>query len=407
VPHACLTDKLIANLTLPRKGQVTYWDALKGFGCRVSYGGSKTFIVMHGPRGRRRRTVIGTYPRISLSEARSTARQILAQIILGQYKAKSTTFAVALEKYLIQKATETRYRTSRKRERVLRRHFLPVLGRMPLSDITPLDIAEITDGLVYAPTMARSALVFAKAMLRWCVRRGYIQHSPCEPLQIPRSPSRSRVLSEVELVEILRACLEAPGAFSSIVLLLITTGQRRTEIGSLAWSMIDEHQRLIALPPTLTKNKRGQILPYGELTANFLAGVPKTDTLLFRGRRHDAPLTGWSNHKNSLDTRCAISPWRLHDLRRTFATIHASIGTPLHIIERLLNHVTGQISGVAAIYNRHRYISEMREAVRQYESYIGGLIEHTASGEQQPTKLRIKIDRSLERADALAPRGSM
>ena len=240
MPHACLTDKLIANLRAPSEGQVTYWDTLKGFGCRVSYGGSKTFIVMHGPRGRRRRTVIGCYPRVSLGEARSVARQILAQITLGQFTPRSTTFDVAMEKYLLQKATEGRARTNRERERVLRRHFLPVLGRRPLAEIRRLDIAEITDELVDTPAMARAALIFVKAMLRWCVRRGYIEYSPCEPLQIPRLPSRSRVLSEAELIQMFGACLDAPGPFSSIVLLLIMTGQRRTEIGSLAWPMIDE-----------------------------------------------------------------------------------------------------------------------------------------------------------------------
>ncbi len=98
----------LANFPVPAKGQVTHWDALKGFGCRVSYGGSKTFIVMHGPRGRGRRTIIGTFPRVSLSEARWRARQILAQITLGQHKPKSTTtFDVALEKYLAQKATDS------------------------------------------------------------------------------------------------------------------------------------------------------------------------------------------------------------------------------------------------------------------------------------------------------------
>ncbi len=54
---------------------------------------------------------------------------------------------------------------------MLKRHFLPVLGRKSLSDIVPLDIAEITDDLVDTPPMARSALVFGKAMLHWCVRR--------------------------------------------------------------------------------------------------------------------------------------------------------------------------------------------------------------------------------------------
>ena len=70
----------------------------------------------------------------------------------------------------------------------------------------------------------------------------------------------------------------------------------------------------------------------------------------------------------------ATGPYTLHDLRRTFATIHAKIGTPIHVTEKLLNHVSGTISGVAAVYNRHSYMDEMRTAVAEYDAYLEKLI---------------------------------
>ena len=63
-----------------------------------------------------------------------------------------------------------------------------------------------------------------------------------------------------------------------------------------------------------------------------------------------------------------------HELRRTFSTIHASLGTPIHVTEKLLNHSSGTISGVAAVYNKHAYLDEMRAAVRAYEEHLAGLV---------------------------------
>ena len=69
-----------------------------------------------------------------------------------------------------------------------------------------------------------------------------------------------------------------------------------------------------------------------------------------------------------------VGSFTLHDLRRTFATTHAKLGTPIHVTEKLLNHVSGTISGVAAVYNRHSYIDEMRAAMSEYDDYLAKLV---------------------------------
>jgi integrase len=83
---------------------------------------------------------------------------------------------------------------------------------------------------------------------------------------------------------------------------------------------------------------------------------------------------GWGRAKENMNKVVDIEPWTLHDLRRTFATMHAEIGTPIHVTEKLLNHSSGTLSGVAGIYNRHTYLEEMRAAVTNYDAHLTHLL---------------------------------
>jgi integrase len=85
------------------------------------------------------------------------------------------------------------------------------------------------------------------------------------------------------------------------------------------------------------------------------------------------PFNGWSKSKAALDELSGVTDWTLHDLRRTFATIHARIGTPVHVTEKLLNHISGTHAGVVGIYQRHSYMPEMRKAVEAYDAYLSAL----------------------------------
>ena len=98
--------------------------------------------------------------------------------------------------------------------------------------------------------------------------------------------------------------------------------------------------------------------------------------MLFPSRLNDeSPFNGFSRSKRTFDSEIDIEPYTLHDLRRTFSSIMAKLGTPIHVTEKILNHASGTISGVAAVYNRHSYQDEMRDAFRAYEAYLSKLIE--------------------------------
>jgi integrase len=68
-----------------------------------------------------------------------------------------------------------------------------------------------------------------------------------------------------------------------------------------------------------------------------------------------------------------ISPWTLHDLRRTGATGMAGLGIPPHVVDKVLNHASGTIRGVAAVYNRFEYLEERRAALEAWGRYVCNL----------------------------------
>ena len=125
----------------------------------------------------------------------------------------------------------------------------------------------------------------------------------------------------------------------------------------------------------VAKNGREHAFPIGSLAASLVASSrPSAAPYLFAARgKPDHPFNGWGKSKAALDRKSKVTYWTLHDLRRTFATKLAQLGVPPHVIERILNHVTGTLSPIALVYNRANYLSEMRAAMALYETHLTAL----------------------------------
>jgi integrase len=361
------TDLGVSRLSEPG----TYYDdATPAFGLRIGKHRKVWFVI----RGQERlRTTIGRYPDKSLADARKEAKLLLTQ---APQKRDRLTFEEAFETY---KPTleAKRPRTRAEYTRLLTKHFLPKLRRKRLPDIAYEDVMECTVGLRKGE--ASHALAVARIFFRWCTRppRRYIPHSPLEGVQISLPKKRRRVLSEPELKGVWKAAGAMQFPYGYLVQLLITTGQRRGEIAALRWPWINEKERTITLPDSLTKNHKEHTFPYGTLTADILERVPRLNStdLLFPSRASDdRPLSGWSKYKKDLDTRSGINGYRLHDLRRTYRTIHGEIGTPSSIGERLINHAAAVQTDVEEIYDRYTYLKEMRGAVDNFDAHFTKLL---------------------------------
>jgi integrase len=203
--------------------------------------------------------------------------------------------------------------------------------------------------------------------------RGYMVINPCAAIKLKKIPPRTRVLSDAELRAVWTATSQ-PYAFNYIVRLCILLGQRRGEIGLLRAEYIDWESRTITLPPEIVKNGRKHTFPFGETAADILRKLPSEGYLFPSTKSGSLVFNGWLYCKRELDLACPLPHWTLHDLRRTFATNMAALRVAPHVTERLLNHSSGIISGIAAIYNRFQYMDEMREAVQAWENRLKQII---------------------------------
>ncbi len=379
-----LTDISIRSLPLPPKGQKTYWDeTLSGFGCRVSQGGTRSFVLQFGAD--RQLITIGRYhPDIlPLGKARTEAKRILAEAVLGKHRPHSITFEGAKAQFLDACTRKNKPRTVYDYTRLLGSYFN--FGRKQLADISTADLAHKLDR-VRSQSERRYSTVLIKILFRWAYRRGYLDTSPADRFQTPPQSRRDRTLSSQELAKALRLALAGTSSFHSIAALLMLTGQRRGEIAALKWDWVDEGKKLITLPAAITKNKCEHQFPVGKLTLTVLNRIQRfaDNPYVFpaaRDRYRDRPATtfnGWGKPKAEFDKALQIPPWTLHDLRRTLRTQWAQLGISREVAERYINHVSGVHSGVQAIYDRYSYIDEMRAAVNKWERYLSGLLSDSS-----------------------------
>lgn len=340
-----LTDLAIKRLPVPEKGQKAYFER-NGFGIRVSQGGSKSFILMYGSR--RQIKTLGKYPAISLKEARVAAQRFQTTIDPSYGPIAVNEAKAAFLKHC---EAHNRPRTVNDYRRLLKRH-------LPAGQLQELDrrrLLSVLEDLRSTPGEQAHATTVFNIFLNWCVSRGYISFNPISGVKkLGRIEKRDRVLSGEEIKTIWP--YDDP-PFTDIVKALLLTGQRRGEVVGLQqdWIAFDSFR----LPANFTKNHREHIVPFGDFARPYIKPYR---------------FNGWGKSKRRMDEKINIPHWTLHDLRRTYATVHAELGTPIHITEKLLNHVSGSLAGVAGIYNRHNYLDEMRAAQETYERHIATLV---------------------------------
>jgi integrase len=352
MPTIHLTDIALKALK-PATAQVDYYcDQQSNFGVRVSPSGTKSFFVRVGDS--RRRIHLGKYPGTKLADARKAASR---QVNDPQVPIASQRFETALETYFETYIRPNyRERTAKETERLLNKHATPL--HKQLREITTSDCTAIFDGLMSTPSEANHLFGVLKTFFAWCEQRQLISLSPIARLSKPaKETSRDRVLTNAELKAVWNATASA-SQFDTIVRLCILLGQRRGEIATIEPSWITDG--VLTIPRHVTKNGVEHPVP---LTTRALAILKQTQL---------GSYNSWSQPKARLDERSGVTDWTLHDLRRTFATIHASIGTPPHITDRLLNHLSGSrtLSPIAKIYNRYSYLKEMRTALEKYEHHL-------------------------------------
>jgi integrase len=386
MPYITLTEFNLKNLQPRPKQFEIFDDKIPGFAIRVSPGGSKSFVLLYRIGKKSRRWTLGRYPTLSLAEARQKARDALASIIRGvdparvkiefREKYDSLLFYNVVRNY-IEHYAQVKTHSWKETENIITRVFVKHWENAPITKITRIDVTGILRTLVKrSPSSANRSFAVIRAFFNWCVSEGLITHSPCLGVKMPsRAQSRDRVLTDNEIIAIWKGCDQIGYPFGPMTKLLFLTGQRRNEVAKMEWAEIDLEQAIWTQPASKNKSGRKHLVPLTHDAVEVLQTVPKLhDELVFPARGKDRAASGFSKWKAKLDQLSGVTGWTLHDIRRTVATKLASLNIPIHVTELILNHFSTKLSGVTAIYNRHEYLQERREALKRWADHLSGLL---------------------------------
>jgi integrase len=374
-----LTPKTVEHLKAEERRRLEVWDTtLPGFGIRIYQTGRKVWFVIARVKGRQRRFTIGTYPILALADARTKARNVLRDVQMGIYDESpapaSTTLGEAVTLFVSLYA-KPKNRGWRETERILGK-FAALYSR-PLDEIRRAEIVRVLDMLIAngTPYRANRALSAIKKLLNWALNRGMIDVNPIAGQRMPtKECARDRILSDDEIERLVRAAKADSYPFGAIYLVLLLTGQRRGEVSAMRWPEVDLQRRLWTIPAARAKNGHAHEVPLSGAVIEILRQLPRflhSDFVFTTNGQ--SPVSGFGRAKDRFERTVGSTDGRVHDLRRTAASGMARLGTPPHVIEKVLNHRTGAISGVAAVYNRYGYGEEKRDALERWAQWVLGI----------------------------------
>ena len=405
---AKLTDDLIEKMVcLPgQKDRLVFDDALPGLALRIMANGTKSFLAQYTIAGRKRRVPIGRWGAITLKQGRTAAKGIFGDVAKGQdvagartaereqakaeAAASKITLAVLLEQWTALALAQHRDSYRCEAVRAIKAAFPGHLDRRA-DALTRADAIAALDRLTKAgkATMAGRTLAYSRACFTWAAKRGKVTDNPFLAIPVGSGTvSRDRVLTEDELSVIWRASEKLGTPFAAIMRLLILTAQRRDEVAGMRWSELAADRTTWTIPKERAKNGRAHLVHLAPAVRAIVAELPRMgrSDLVFT-TNGKTPVSGFSRAKERLDGFVAelraedareagqrapepMPAWRVHDFRRTAVTWMAGHGVAPHVADRLLNHVRGTISGVAAVYQRGEFLAERKAALERWEEVV-------------------------------------
>ncbi|MFF0920521.1 tyrosine-type recombinase/integrase [Rhizobium leguminosarum] len=398
---------------------------LPGLYLVVQPSGSMSWAIRYRFGGRPRKMTVGNYPLFGLAKARELAGAALRSVAEGKdpgavklsdaaARSNPSNLVVAqldqfLTRYVKQRNRES---TARETERFVNLYLRKRWQHKLLADITRREIIDLLDEIAEShPISANRVHAILRRFFNWCIERDVIAVSPVANVTAPGEVvSRDRTLSRDEIRLVWLASAKIGWPFGPMVKLLLLTGQRRDEVASAQRSEFDLGANVPAwtIPKERAKNGKAHVVPLSPAAVEIIESLPRVSgeidfVLTTTGK---TGISGFSRSKALLDAAMMeiakeeaeargekdfepqIAPWRLHDLRRTCASGMAELGQPVHVVEAVLNHKSGSIKGVAAVYNRYEYAEEKRGALTAWAGHVQGLIGHTSGENVVPMRGR-------------------
>jgi integrase len=412
---ARITKRAIDDLRARAKseGRTLYLrdNEMTGFGAVATKTGACSYFIEYGGGKDRKRMTIGKHGALTPDEARKAAKEELGKVAHGadvvqdkraaRDKLAGATFRQLVERYAADHVEEqikaqrkpTRY-WAEKQARLLTDDTKD-LHKKPVASIQREEIVFVMDK-ARKRSHAAARVLFAdlRPLFAWALDRAIITVNPMLGMKGPKPlEARDRVLSDEEIRAFWQAATEENWPFSSVFKVLLLTGQRREEVSGMRWREVDLEEPAPHWTIAKERCKNGKahtvdlhpeavrlLDPLGDVAAPRLMKDTEGKADLVYSTTGRTPVSGFSKVKARIDDRMReilgdkFQPWRIHDLRRTAASGMAALGFQPHVIERVLNHVSGAQGGLVSVYQRHEYREERKRAIMAWGAHVMGLV---------------------------------
>lgn len=391
-------DKMIQAL----KGQDKkyYVREVRGFTIQVMPTGSKTFVYIYQLEGKKKYMVLGTYPAMSLAQAREVYGEAYRKVKKGidptqpapdmeVVKEEDTTFGHFCELYLTwaeKKYVPAWYKTIKLS---LTNDVLPFWKDKNITTIRRRDAIELLERVALrSPGQANNVHNAARCVMDYALEREYIDANPLLRLSraVPelKVTCRDRVLDAKEIKTLWEAIDSGPGddVTKRALKLILVTAQRPGEVAGMHRREIEGNWWVI--PKERAEKGRGDHLVYLTPTALTLVGdnkgyifpSPRPDQAI--GRNALSQMVASEMKKGGAVTKVpyyGIPRWTPHDLRRTARTEMARAGVVDEHAEAVIAHCK---QGIKAVYNKYEYQEEKKQALVTWERALLGMVAKEA-----------------------------
>ena len=411
------TEKYIQSLKPKTQRYDVREGGGEGFAIRIFPSGQKSWVFFYYFESRKRRMTFGNYPKLSLANARKAHRQALSMVANGhdpglikqnqKLEARTcSTIEDLIEEYL-EKWAKPRKRSWKADEKVLFKEVKPLWGKRKAKDIVRRDILLLLDKIKErgAPIQANRVLACVRRMFNFAIERDIIPSSPCVAIKAPSKENRRDRCLSIEEIKIFWHGLEKSPMSKATRLVLklqLVTAQRKGEIVAAEWKEIDLQTGWWTIPAEKAKNSHAHRVPLSKLALELIEEIKilcsnsrwlfpsfsKQDKhilptainrAVLRGRKKITDISDLAANEscNVEQSNKNILPNDLtpHDLRRTAASMMTSIGVPRIVVSKILNHID---SSVTAVYDRHSYDTEKRDALERWSLKLAQIINDKA-----------------------------
>jgi integrase len=412
-----LTDRTIERLRIPKREPKIRWDALAtGLGVKVMATGKRLFVLQVKRPGNafQSKLTLGSYPALSLAEARVKAGRWRAMIAQGldpkQVEAREAratvraerlkqahTFEAVAEAYIENHLAKLRRGKDDARE--IRKNLIPKLGHLPIAEIARFDIVETIKPIAKrAPYVAHICLNHIKRVYSWAIEQDCygIEQSPADRTKprvlIGEKRARTRVLNDAELRAFWKASRQLGYPFAGLYQLIALTGCRIGEASGARWREFDLAERTWVIPETRFKSGQQHLVPLSEDAMAVLEALPRWNggDYLFSTKSGVRPINGFSKTKSRVNSLIAVElggapePFQIHDIRRTVRTRLSELRVPDHVGELVIGH--GR-RGLQRVYDLHTYEAEMREALERWAARLRSIVDPPPTSRKVLTRL--------------------